>query len=145
MRPGGPRRRRGGRAAAGARRGPPVPAPAPRPPAAARAPPPPPPPPPAAGAAAHARPRALRPAGAPALAARILAFQAGVIAHERFIEAAAAFATEAATHFGFDRAAIGFVERGRTLVVAISHAAEFEPNAALFTAFRAAMEEALDQ
>lgn len=80
-----------------------------------------------------------------ALAGRILQFQASVLSHETFAEAAAAFATDVATMLGYDRAAIGFVEHGRTRVVATSHTADFEANAALFRAFAAAMEEALDQ
>ena len=46
---------------------------------------------------------------------------------------------------GFDRAAIGFRDRGNARVVATSHTAEFEPDAELFRAFAAAMDEALDQ
>lgn len=81
----------------------------------------------------------------PALAGRILRFQATVLSHETFAEAAAAFATEVAAMLGFDRAALGFIERGRVRIVATSHTADFEPNAALFGAFAAAMDEALDQ
>lgn len=85
-------------------------------------------------------------AAAPAaLAGRILQFQATVLSHETFAEAAVAFATDVATMLGYDRAALGFVERGRMRVVATSHTADFEPNAALFSAFAAAMEEAVDQ
>jgi len=79
------------------------------------------------------------------LSERILKFQATVLSHERFAEAAAAFATEVATTLDFDRAALGFSERGRARVVATSHTADFEASAALFAAFAAAMDEALDQ
>lgn len=79
------------------------------------------------------------------LAARVLQFQASVLSHETFSEAAAAFATEVAAMLHFDRAAIGFCERGHTRVIATSHTADFQPNAELFRAFGAAMDEALDQ
>jgi biotin carboxyl carrier protein len=79
------------------------------------------------------------------LAARILQFQASVLSHEKFADAATAFATEVASMLHFDRAAIGFSRAGRTRVVATSHTADFQPNAELFSAFSAAMEEALDQ
>ncbi len=96
----------------------------------------------------------LDPSGAPAaadvaartpIAERILGFQATVLSHETFAEAAAAFASEVATGLGFDRAALGFCERGHARVVATSHTADFEAKTALFTAFSAAMDEALDQ
>lgn len=80
-----------------------------------------------------------------ALAGRILQFQASVLRHETFAESAAAFATDVATMLGYERAALGFIEHGRLRVVATSHTADFEPNAALFSAFAQAMEEALDQ
>lgn len=79
------------------------------------------------------------------LAARVLQLQSSVVSHERFAEAAAAFATEIAVLFEFDRAAIGFSEGGHARVIATSNTADFEPNAALFRDFGAAMEEALDQ
>jgi len=79
------------------------------------------------------------------MAERILQFQASVLTHESFAEAAAAFATELAAMLDFDRAALGFSEDGRCRVVATSNTADFEPNAALFTAFAAAMDEAVDQ
>lgn len=79
------------------------------------------------------------------LAARVLEFQASVLSHEKFAEAATAFATEVAAMLQFDRAAIGFGESGRTRVIATSHTADFQPNSELFRAFTAAMDEALDQ
>ena len=81
----------------------------------------------------------------PVLAERVLEFQAAVLSHETFDEAAAAFATELATMLQFDRAAIGFTHNGNTQVVATSHSADFEPAADLCSAFGAAMDEALDQ
>ena len=79
------------------------------------------------------------------LAARILQFQATVLSHPTFTEAAAAFATEIASMLHFDRAAIGFIRRGSATVVATSHSVDFQPDAELFGAFGAAMDEALDQ
>jgi biotin carboxyl carrier protein len=79
------------------------------------------------------------------LSERILKFQATVLSHDTFAEAAAAFATEVAATLQFDRAALGFWEGGRARVVATSHTADFEARAALFSAFAAAMEESLDQ
>src|SRR2546427_9210771 len=87
-------------------------------------------------------------AGAPAaatLAASVLQLQAAVLSHEKFSEAAAAFATEIAALHEFDRAAVGFCERGHTRVVATSHTADFEPDGELFRSFGAAMDEAIDQ
>jgi len=81
----------------------------------------------------------------PVLAARILQFQATVLSHETFAEAAAAFATEIASMLRFDRAAIGFCQRDHARVVATSHTADFQPTSELFIGFSAAMDEALDQ
>ena len=82
---------------------------------------------------------------APPLAARILQFQATVLSQETFAAAAAAFATEIASVLRFDRAAIGFPRRSGARIVATSHTADFEPRSDLFSAFGAAMDEALDQ
>jgi biotin carboxyl carrier protein len=84
-------------------------------------------------------------ASQPVLAERVLEFQAKVLSHETFDEAATTFATELAAILQFDRAAIGFCRSGRTHVVATSNSADFEPAADLFSAFSAAMDEALDQ
>src|SRR4051812_44531292 len=94
---------------------------------------------PAAGAAVQPLDR-RRPA-APILAARVIQFQATVLSHDTFDEAAAAFATEIATLLNFERAAIGFTDNGRTRVVATSHTAEFQAASELFGLFSAAMEE----
>jgi biotin carboxyl carrier protein len=74
-----------------------------------------------------------------------LQFQATVLSHETFDQAAAAFATELASMLHFDRAALGFSDNAQTRVVATSHTADFKSSAALFGAFSAAMDEALDQ
>jgi hypothetical protein len=75
---------------------------------------------------------------APAVAAQILEFQATVLCHEKFDQAAAAFATEIAAMLNFDRAAIGFAAPGGTRVVATSHTADFKPHSELFSAFAGA-------
>ncbi len=81
----------------------------------------------------------------PGFAERVLQFQATVLSHEKFDEAAAAFATEIATLLHFDRAAIGFSAGGHCRVIATSHTADFQAKAELFSAYAAAMDEALDQ
>lgn len=82
---------------------------------------------------------------APGYAERVLQFQATVLSHDTFDEAAAAFATEIATLLHFDRAAIGFSSGGHSRVIATSHTADFQAKAELFSAYAAAMDEALDQ
>lgn len=79
------------------------------------------------------------------LAERVLQFQATVLSHDTFDEAAAAFATELAMLLHFDRAAIGFSSGGHSRVIATSHTADFQARAELFGAYAAAMDEALDQ
>ena len=54
-------------------------------------------------------------------------------------------ATELALRFGCDRVSIGFVERTRTRVVAISHSAAVERRMSLVRRLGAAMDEAVDQ
>ena len=98
---------------------------------------------PAAGAAVQ--PLDRRKPATPILAARVLQFQATVLSHDTFDEAAAAFATEIAAILNFERAAIGFAENKRARVVATSHTAEFQAGSELFGLFSAAMDDALDQ
>ena len=80
---------------------------------------------------------------APVLAARVLQFQATVLSHATFDEAAAAFATELAALLQFDRAALGFCDGDQTRVVHIPHA-DFKASAELSVRCRA-MDETLDQ
>jgi biotin carboxyl carrier protein len=84
-------------------------------------------------------------APAAVFAARILQFQATVLSHQTFAEAAAAFSTEIASMLRFDRAAIGFCRGERARIVATSHTADFRNTSELFSEFSAAMDEALDQ
>lgn len=69
---------------------------------------------------------------------------ASALEHDRFQAAATAFATEAATLLGCDRASVGFVRRRRVYVRAISHSAHFAKRANLVRALEAAMDECLE-
>jgi RND family efflux transporter MFP subunit len=77
--------------------------------------------------------------------ARILQLLATVEAHERFTEAATAFATELATAFACERVSIGLSGRRHVKVEALSHATEFRANQSLLRDIGAAMEEAVWQ
>lgn len=90
---------------------------------------------------------ALEVAAAPAQldAASVLRFQAIVLSHDLFAEAATAFATELASSRGFDRVIVGFLNGGYAGVVAISHSAEFESRAEVIRAVGEAMDEAIEQ
>ncbi len=77
--------------------------------------------------------------------ARILQLLATVEAHERFTEAATAFATELAITFGCERVSIGLSGRRHVKVEALSHATEFRANQGLLRDIGAAMEEAIWQ
>ena len=77
--------------------------------------------------------------------ARILQLLATVEAHERFTEAATAFATELAITFGCERVSIGLSGRRHVKVEALSHATEFRAHQGLLRDIGAAMEEAIWQ
>jgi RND family efflux transporter MFP subunit len=77
--------------------------------------------------------------------ARILQLLATVEAHERFDEAATAFATELALLFNCDRVSVGLSGRRHVKVEALSHATEFRSNQSLLRDIGAAMEEAIWQ
>lgn len=78
-------------------------------------------------------------------ASAVLQLQAALLSHERFDEAATAFATELASKFNVDRVAVGFLEGRHTNVVAVSRSADFHSRAELFRALGEAMDEAIDQ
>ncbi|HTS52727.1 MAG TPA: HlyD family efflux transporter periplasmic adaptor subunit [Burkholderiales bacterium] len=78
-------------------------------------------------------------------AARILQLLATVEAHERFTEAATAFATELAVTFGCERVSVGLSGRRHVRVEALSHSTEFHANQGLLRDIGAAMEEAIWQ
>ncbi|MFM9912231.1 MAG: efflux RND transporter periplasmic adaptor subunit [Methylophilaceae bacterium] len=75
----------------------------------------------------------------------ILEFQATLLSHPHFDEAATAFATELALRLGFDRVAIGLVERGQVAVKAISHSADVLAKYEAHRAIANAMDEAIEQ
>jgi RND family efflux transporter MFP subunit len=76
---------------------------------------------------------------------RILQLLATVEAHERFSEAATAFATELAIMFGCERVSVGLSGRRHVRVEALSHTTEFRANQSLLRDIGAAMEEAIWQ
>jgi RND family efflux transporter MFP subunit len=69
---------------------------------------------------------------------------AGVVSEPRFEAAALALATEIADALPADRVAIGFRERGRIVVRALSHSAQFGKRMNLVRAIATAMDEAAD-
>jgi hypothetical protein len=74
----------------------------------------------------------------------VLELSATVPEHERFREAATAFATELATRLECDRVSVGFLKRGRMRLSAMSHSAQFGKKTNLVRSIEAAMEEAID-
>ena len=76
---------------------------------------------------------------------RILQLLATVEAHESFVEAATAFATELALMFSCERVSVGLSGRRHVKVEALSHATEFRANQGLLRDIGAAMEEAIWQ
>jgi RND family efflux transporter MFP subunit len=65
--------------------------------------------------------------------------------HDRFATAATAFVTELATRLGCDRVSLGFIDRGRARIRAMSHTADLPERTNLSRAIGAAMDEAIDQ
>ena len=78
-------------------------------------------------------------------AARVLQFQATVLAHENYREAATALATDLAKVLKLDHVAIGFRDRAYSRVEAISDFADFEDSAQIFRIISIAMDEAIGQ
>jgi len=75
----------------------------------------------------------------------VLELSAPVPEHESFREAATAFVTELATRFHCDRVSLGFLQRGRIRLRAMSHSAQFGKNTNLVRSIEAALEEVVDQ
>lgn len=67
------------------------------------------------------------------------------LGHEQFYAGAMAFATALATKLQCERVSIGFVDRGRMRVFAMSHSAEFKQQTNLVRSISEAMDEAVDQ
>lgn len=76
---------------------------------------------------------------------RILDMQAAILAQPGFAVGAGLFATELAGLMQAERVAIGFLKRGQSCVVGVSHATNFRPGAQQFDAIGAAMDEAIEQ
>ncbi len=70
---------------------------------------------------------------------------AAVLEQERFQDACNALVTELAMRLECDPVSVGFLRRGRTLVKAISHAADFGRRMNLIRDIGVAMDEAMDQ
>lgn len=83
--------------------------------------------------------------GAAAGAADLLRLQATMLWHRGFARAAAALATALCDRLSCDRVAVGWVHGDCSAVVALSHAADFDPRQAVSERIAAAMDEALEQ
>jgi RND family efflux transporter MFP subunit len=68
-----------------------------------------------------------------------------VVEQDRFRPGAMALVTRMATELGCDRVSLGFEERGKLRVKALSHSAEFGRHMNLVRAIESAMDEAMDQ
>jgi len=75
----------------------------------------------------------------------VLELMATVLDRESFRYAATAFVTELSARLGCDRASLGFMDKDRVEVVALSHSAHFNKSMNLVRSVAAAMEEAIDQ
>jgi RND family efflux transporter MFP subunit len=75
----------------------------------------------------------------------VLGTMASALEHEKFQPSAMAFVTQVATLMDCERVSLGFVDKGRLRIRALSHSAEFGEKANLVRAIETAMEEAIDQ
>ncbi len=75
----------------------------------------------------------------------VLEVVASAAAHDRFVAAATALATDLATRLACDRVGIGFERGGQIKIDAVSHSAQFKERTNLMRAVAAAMDEAVDQ
>jgi multidrug resistance efflux pump len=75
----------------------------------------------------------------------VLDLMASTLGQDRFFGASGAFATSLATRLGCDRVSVGFMNRGRAQLRAMSHTAHFGQRADLVRGIEAAMDEAIDQ
>ena len=83
--------------------------------------------------------------GAAAGAADLLRLQTAMLWHRDFAQAAAALATALCDRLRCDRVALGWIHSDCSAVVALSHAADFDPRQAASERIAAAMDEALGQ
>jgi multidrug efflux pump subunit AcrA (membrane-fusion protein) len=75
----------------------------------------------------------------------LLRLQAAILGQRGFAAGTAALATELCDRLHCDRVAVGWVESDCSRIVALSHAADFDPRQALVERIAAAMDEALEQ
>jgi biotin carboxyl carrier protein len=75
----------------------------------------------------------------------VLDTMASALEHEKFQSSAIAFVTRVATLLNCERVSLGFLDKRRLRIQALSHSAEFGEKANLVRAIEMAMEEAVDQ
>ena len=75
----------------------------------------------------------------------VLEVVASAAAHDRFVAAGTALATDLATRLACDRVSIGFMHAGQIRIDAVSHSAQFKERTNLMRAIATAMDEAVDQ
>ena len=74
-----------------------------------------------------------------------MALQAAVLSHPRLAQAATAFATTLANRLGCERVSVGFVERGFSKVIALSHGSTPDEETDVIALLSEAMDEAIGQ
>lgn len=77
--------------------------------------------------------------------ASILSYQASILSHANFAEAATAFATELSAQQAIERVSVGVIESAQCVVQAISHSTDTEAKYEINRQLAAAMEEAIQQ
>jgi hypothetical protein len=70
---------------------------------------------------------------------------ASALKYDRFLSAATAFATAAATRLACDRVSVGLIRKGRAQLRAMSHSGAIDKHTNVIRATEAAMDEAVDQ
>jgi Barrel-sandwich domain of CusB or HlyD membrane-fusion/GAF domain len=75
----------------------------------------------------------------------VLEVVASAAAHDRFVAAGTALATDLATRLSCDRVSVGFMHNGQIRIDAVSHSAQFKERTNLMRAIATAMDEAVDQ
>jgi RND family efflux transporter MFP subunit len=75
----------------------------------------------------------------------VLEVVASAAAHDRYVAAATALATDLSTRLKCDRVSVGFLVGGQIKLEAVSHSAQFKERTNLMRAVAAAMDEAVDQ
>jgi hypothetical protein len=75
----------------------------------------------------------------------VLEVVASAAAHDRYVAAATALATDLSTRLKCDRVSVGFMHGGHVRLDAVSHSAQFKERTNLMRAVATAMDEAVDQ